>query len=293
MKIIEKLISWYKIRGIKKEVAQKMEQLNQVPIEDTAEFESQSYPIKETLIGDNDGLIKAYLAQHQSSISGIGAGWQPYLYEMIDELIDNGLQMDDQIWAKEKYGSFRCGIRAMQPGLQLTFDKIVSAYTAKIDTICQYCNNKGTSQQFNGWEYNLCLQHYLAFKYNIPYDGEVDYYLRYPNDLDEPAEYRQLSAKPYHILDEHLFKQQAAALYRLLQEKWPGEKDSMREIMHRYFDEADTNVIAWDNQHYRSHLQFVAMDNSGLVVDNTQADYYNRRIMQDGIIADLFKESQG
>lgn len=292
MKIIAKLISWYKVGALKKTVTQKMEQLNQISRGDTAESEKQSYPVKQVRTGKNDEQVKAYLAYYQSAISGIGAGWQPYLYELIDELIDNGLQTEDRIWAKEKYGSFRCGITAIQPDLQHTFDKIVEAYTARIDTICQFCNSKGTNQHFNDWEYNLCLHHYLAFKYNIPYDSEVDYYLGYTNDLDGEEEYRHLSAKPYHILDEHLFKQQAAALYRLLQEKWPDGKDSTREIMHRYFDETDTPVVALDNRRYRSHLQFVAMDDNSVVVDNPQADYYNRHVMQEGIIEDLFKQAQ-
>ncbi|MEG4904798.1 MULTISPECIES: hypothetical protein [unclassified Microcoleus] len=285
MNFIEQLVRKFRFWRFKRNIRSKIYRFNkQVSIGKSESTRSQ-YQMREVEKSSHDLAIQAYLSKYKSQINGISTGWYPYLYEMIGELMENGLTAEDTIWAKEKHAEFRCSVKAKDKNKQLIFDKIIETYTNKINATCQFCDNQGINQEVNSWEYNLCLQHYLESKYDIEVDDEIQYYKEYFGEKDDQKTYKSISTDKYYILNELAFRKRAGLLHTLLKDKFLSDDSAISDIMYKYFEEEMFFDIELDDKYYESHFRF--FDDSGTVIDKPEFNYYHPMTTYENIIKEI------
>jgi hypothetical protein len=206
---------------------------------------------------DLDGAIESYLNKYRLTfdLQG-GASWPKFIYLMTDELLRNGLEQEDVMFIKQKYAEFRCSVRTKDEKKEVVFDKIVNTYSNAINSICELCENHGIVHTIEGWDYRLCMKHFLE-RANPTLDEETLWKLsHYESSMPELKEshYRNVFNRTYNALNDEFTTRDISIIFHYLNE---GGVDKMliRKVL----------------------LEFVSIDKSfgGVVVDGK---VYERKI---------------
>lgn len=215
------------------------------------ETESSSYQT------ELDTEIKNYLAIYQASFDmPSAASWGKYIYLMIDELLRNELQETDVLRIKQKYAEFRCDIKTNSDKKQRIFNKIITSYTNKINSICEACEEDGILCSINDWQHRLCVQHFLEYK-KLDLNKEVLEELSWfgkTYSTEQDKSYRNILNSKYDTLNDSYAARDIAIIHLALKE---GQvKDSIiREVLVEFFV-GDKNYYVIDGVGYTKKTFF-------------------------------------
>lgn len=224
---------------------------------------------------DLDEAINAYLDIYKSTFDLQGASsWWKFIYLMVDELLNNGLQQSDVLFIKQKYAEFRCSVTTDDKKRQITFDKIVNTYTNAINSICERCEHYGKVHSIHGWDYRLCIHHYLE-QTNATLDESVkDELTSYNYDLPELKEshYRNVPNRIYNILNDEFITRDISILHYYLNENGV-EKSIIRNILLDFtsIDKHFGGIVHNEKAYFRRSF-FLDNDDNQIIPDK---DFYS------------------
>lgn len=224
---------------------------------------------------DLDEQINFYLDIYKSTFDLQGAtSWWKFIYLMVDELLRNGLEKSDVLFIKQKYAEFRCSVTTDDKKRQISFNKIVTTYTNAINSICERCERYGKVHTIHGWDYRLCIPHYLE-QANIALAENTNFDLTtYHNDLPELKEshYRNVPNRNYNVLNDEFIARDISILHHYLKEN-NIEKSVIRKILIEFaFIDKNFGGIVHDEKAYFRRSFFIDNDDNQVIPDTDLYD---------------------
>ncbi len=260
MNFIKKIQHAYSSHKVKRRVFKKINKSSHTSSTKTKKQESLG-DYKSVL--DND--IKIYLKKYTSNISGIDKGWYKYFYQMIEELLKNGLTNEDVIGVKEKYAEFRCHIEATNNEKQLVFDNIIGTYTNVINSRCQFCDHSGIKQSIEGWNFILCLKHYIEYEYDVSVDESIYEYKEFFKPKIDIQNYKNVSNSLHSQLEKQYVSTYISILMQFLKREESIPAERIRNILMDYFSTLNMiwvrdDLLSINDKKYKIEVNFLDED---------------------------------
>ena len=277
MNLIEKLKRHYSLYKVKKNVLKK---ITQQQIAYKLYKDEEQKPL-ENYTSKLDSEIKNYLKKNKNTISGVDKGWYTYVYQMIEELLNNGLTNEDVIGYKEKYATFRCYIQATTKEKQYIFDKIINTYTNVINTRCQFCDNAGVIQSIEGWDFNLCLKHYLKYKYDLSVDDSIYNYKDYFGERLDKRNYKDVSNSLHSQIEEQYLSIYISMLKHYLEKQESISLETIRVVLKDYFMTLNDiwerdDVLSIDNKKYKVEINFIDEEGNRIMMPDIDKSFQSK-----------------